>query len=554
MENEFLDKNETEQKVASDFKLDVNLDTSFLRSATPVDFNLVVPGSKPVAQKKSVPGEDEKEEFDKGSREAPQRYFSNATSVHDFGNSSVSTSAGLSIPPPPFQLKADGNIKLANFYSNKYSTSTAINQPIQRNVPPPPPAPRVQAPQPAPPENQQEPAAPANKEKEDFLKGKYGPKSIIPAGFGGFEAQYIPNSGNGTLNVVVRASLRFMNALEINGGVVTSNAAGLNQIANKANRMQLKAREAFCGQYQWNAKEKSEKVKEYQTRMNEVAKMWSGAHTFFIDKDDWRDVKSGVSVAISVKAGDAKFEAAGGTDHLQMTAVKSPPQDAGNIGAFVENQNKGGKIASEMVIADELKEAKHLNYNVQFATNSSEVQPFEIGKLKFIANKFKDSDKNDISNKIQIITKASTTGDKEANEKLAQKRIDAVNAHLKAFGFKDGGRVSIRMSYAEGPVDSPEFRGVDIIIGSGQKQNALAHEMGHVFGLGDEYVRVNKDGSSNFGKDAEHNEQSEKMGGGPAVIESNDSIMSNGNEVRKQHYASFGSALNQLTSQTWKIS
>lgn len=552
MDNEFLNKNETEQKESSDFKLDVNLDTSFIRSATPVDFNLVVPGSKPAVQKKSVPGEEEKEEFEKGSREAPQRYFSNATSVHDFGNSAVSTTAGLSIAPPPFQLKADGNINLAGFYGNGATTSTALTQPIQRNVPPP--APRVEAPQPAPPVRTPEPAPPVNKEKEDFLKGKYGPKSIIPGGFGGFEAEYVPNNGNGTLRVVVRAALRFMNGLEIKGGVVTSNKPGLNQIANKANRMQLKAREAFCGQYQWTAVEKTSKVKEYQTRMNEVGKMWSGAHSFFIDKDDWRDIKAGVSVSIQVTAGDAKFEAAGGTDHLQMTAVKSPPADAGSIGAFVEDQNKGGKIASEMVIADELKEVKHLNYNVQFAANSAEVQPFEIGKLRFIANKFKDSDKNDISNKIQIITKASTTGNKEANEKLAQKRMDAVNAHLKAFGFRDTGRVSTRISFAEGAMDTPEFRGVDIIIGSGEKQNALAHEMGHVFGLDDEYMSGDPKKASDLGKETEHNEQSKKMGGGASVVESNDSIMSNGNEVRKQHYASFGAALNQLTNQTWKIS
>ena len=151
-------------------------------------------------------------------------------------------------------IKADGNVRFANYYSNDSSTSTSINTPIQRNVPPP--APRVEAPQPAPPVRTPEPAPPVNKEKEDFLKGKYGPKSIIPAGFGGFEAQYVPNNGNGTLNVVVRAALRFMNGLEIKGGVVTSNKSGLNQIANKANRMQLKAREAFCGQYQWTPAKK----------------------------------------------------------------------------------------------------------------------------------------------------------------------------------------------------------------------------------------------------------------------------------------------------------
>ncbi|HET6547243.1 MAG TPA: hypothetical protein VFG79_02220, partial [Solirubrobacter sp.] len=88
-------------------------------------------------------------------------------------------------------------------------------------------------------------------------------------------------------------------------------------------------------------------------------------------------------------------------------------------------------------------------------------------------------------------------------------------------------------------------------------QNTLAHEFGHAFGLGDEYAGTPLvqagPGVPNVGQDATHDNLVKKMvdaGGTPlkgAVCEPTDSIMSVGDVVRPQHYATFHAALTQIT-------
>jgi hypothetical protein len=94
------------------------------------------------------------------------------------------------------------------------------------------------------------------------------------------------------------------------------------------------------------------------------------------------------------------------------------------------------------------------------------------------------------------------------------------------------------------------FRKVSVVIGSGEVQNTIAHEFGHVFGLDDEYV----EGSRSVGRNVDHNQMSRRAGGGRAQAENSDNIMSEGNEVRAQHYSTFVFALNQLTNKRWKVS
>ena len=101
-------------------------------------------------------------------------------------------------------------------------------------------------------------------------------------------------------------------------------------------------------------------------------------------------------------------------------------------------------------------------------------------------------------------------------------------------------------------------RRVDIVIGSGNSQNTLRHEFGHAFGLGDEYAGTPLvsagPGVPNVGQDATHDNLVKKMvdaGGTPlkgAVCEPTDSIMSVGDVVRPQHYATFHAALTKITA------
>lgn len=88
-------------------------------------------------------------------------------------------------------------------------------------------------------------------------------------------------------------------------------------------------------------------------------------------------------------------------------------------------------------------------------------------------------------------------------------------------------------------------RRVEIRTGSGERQNTVAHEFGHVFGLSDEYT----EGSRAPGQLAWHDSTASAAGvTGGARIEESDNIISVGNTVRPQHYSTFAWALNQLTA------
>jgi hypothetical protein len=87
---------------------------------------------------------------------------------------------------------------------------------------------------------------------------------------------------------------------------------------------------------------------------------------------------------------------------------------------------------------------------------------------------------------------------------------------------------------------------VTLVVGSGLQQVIAAHEAGHMFGLGDEYtLPITGTGKArgtaidaNLGPD---------QGLPGAVAENSDSIMSVGNAVKPQHYATFLEALKHVT-------
>jgi hypothetical protein len=97
-------------------------------------------------------------------------------------------------------------------------------------------------------------------------------------------------------------------------------------------------------------------------------------------------------------------------------------------------------------------------------------------------------------------------------------------------------------------------RGAGLFVGDGKGQVIAAHEFGHLFGLGDEYAQPNV---RKAGDAAEHSASAANMGSnGPAgaMVESNDNIMSEGGNVRPQHYAVFLDALRKVTGlPEWRL-
>ena len=122
----------------------------------------------------------------------------------------------------------------------------------------------------------------------------------------------------------------------------------------------------------------------------------------------------------------------------------------------------------------------------------------------------------------------------------------------------DQGRASTSPNYSS-------FRRVNVLVSSPESlkqsdQNTAAHEFGHMMGFGDEYSNLEKDGKhlpKVGGEKATHSDDVARLVGQDAadelIIQNSDSIMANGNAVKRGHYAYFVEALNQLTEKIWRV-
>jgi hypothetical protein len=86
-----------------------------------------------------------------------------------------------------------------------------------------------------------------------------------------------------------------------------------------------------------------------------------------------------------------------------------------------------------------------------------------------------------------------------------------------------------------------------------ESQLTLMHEMGHVFGLGDEYVSTKKAGYAR-GAPTEHSKLAKEMLNKGVVHGGNDeSIMALGNKILPQHGVTFLDALRKVTGLRWEF-
>jgi hypothetical protein len=146
---------------------------------------------------------------------------------------------------------------------------------------------------------------------------------------------------------------------------------------------------------------------------------------------------------------------------------------------------------------------------------------------------------------------------------LVEKRLDAVQNAVTAGGIPGSRITTENRSDAEAESDAvgtdsasqTNEQRVEVRIGTGERQNTVAHEFGHVFGLSDEYT----EGARVAGQDAWHDHTAVNAGiSAGAGVERSDNIISTGNEVRPQHYSTFAWALNMLTesvrgSRMWHV-
>lgn len=161
-----------------------------------------------------------------------------------------------------------------------------------------------------------------------------------------------------------------------------------------------------------------------------------------------------------------------------------------------------------------------------------------------------------------VAGRATKAGSRRHNKDLGAARADKVLTRLMDDLDLQQGRS--KAVGAENATDDPEFRRVDVsatVAARDVTQNVAAHEAGHMFGLGDEYVEEapkDPDVLAKFPgqKPSHYDEVRDTMGDDAAnelLDQDGPSMMSSGSEVKAGHYVFFLKSLNSVTSKSWKV-
>lgn len=282
--------------------------------------------------------------------------------------------------------------------------------------------------------------------------------------------------------------------------------------------------------------------------------IWSSVATgigFVLDKPGWPATQADITVVVEVDDATGAQVVPGPqvpvTDrHLDMVVWKEPPDvvesaegsgSRDNIHALMRlsSNSATGRTDNPLVFLwDPHGIAGHLS-NVEGWAADHRSAATALGSRAGVTGKVPDP----AGQRISMIVRGPTAAGRSRDT------VDLINAITRGCG--DASRIH-RVGELVGP------RGAGLWVGDGRAQVTAAHEFGHLFGLADEYAQR---GIRSPGDQAGHSAQAAAMGpGGPtgALVESNDNIMSEGRNVRPQHYAIFLDAIRKVTGlPEWRL-
>ena len=329
-----------------------------------------------------------------------------------------------------------------------------------------------------------------------------------------------------------------------------------NEIATAINAMPEGKRKGEVARYTWGA-EKTGYLSKISTM---TAKVWDSKHSFRIEKPGWKWVGATPKTDISCRESKTK----GKDEHMLIKLYKLPPGQrrtakAGGSGnnlrmilhsnCFQENPGQWGRTLS-------------------FDNGKSELTAGHKTTLAGFTRTYQGDPSHGASakNKIVLTGSASARGSKASNRKLSAARITAVRDELKSLGWDVTARIETvnqgEDKADQAKPDNKHDRTVRLDV-KGTGQTTVAHEFGHSFGLRDEYAVKDKKGTpgdimgtgGQTGLETGHSKLAKASGvKDGAIYENNENIMSVGNAVKPQHYATFWEALTKTTGNTdWQV-
>ncbi len=364
---------------------------------------------------------------------------------------------------------------------------------------------------------------------------------------GGFQVAYVPMGAGGALNIALKGGVDFEDGIELRdlfGFKFAVNNQGTAQVqaaANAINSLPLGRREAAVADWRWGEAEKGKFLQDFEKAIEDA---WERRYQFHCTKQHWTDLGVDVNVRVEVHEG-----ARAGQEHMQVTTYKvAPGAAAGQIGVVRRTGSGPDDVEMRLNSSDATPRTDILlKTSASFGAGTDVLDTAGKNTAKGFAGWWAGGGAPICPACSKEVTELASSpinlhvqGSGPDPEKQADARFTNVVADLLAGGMTDA--VARCVFHYDGEGDQVRF-----VVGNGEPQTVAAHEAGHMFGFDDEYQKSNTPGDPLATGAPVDPGLAQAQGLPGAVREHSDSIMSVGNAVKPQHYATFLAALKLVT-------
>ncbi len=378
--------------------------------------------------------------------------------------------------------------------------------------------------------------------------GRRGPRDHAPStGRGGFEASYDPKAQQ--LVIELRGGVEFKDGMDMwFGRWVVATQSGNKPAAAAAaaiNKLPVDQRRAAMAPWIWDDAARTTFLEEFEHSIEDA---WKAKHQFHCTREHWTDLAANVDVRVVVHTGKQ-----GKGDHMNVVSYKESDATVGSTPAHVAPTELAGDHDAddnEMVVtSNHTRRRKDIaqSVGVAFDPGTNTLTAQAVKDLNYFGDAYKSGGGPRCSTCKQEIKEAASA---PVNVEVAGEGADAAASAQARFAVVKQQLVSAGLSDADArcrlTVLGPGSTGGRVAMGAGVQQIVAAHEAGHMFGLGDEYTAPFSGTGGDLGTPVDGN-LGPSQGLPGAVAENSDTIMSVGDAVRPQHYATFLEALKAVS-------